>query len=293
MRKESTIDLQAFYPDCLKVTEVVEDEHGLVVHLKSQKHIHACPRCNAEMNMYHGTYRRRVQDLPICGKQVKLEITAYEYFCTNPECVKRTFTENYGGFIGRCERMTDRLEDFIVMLALETNCEGAAAICKAMGISISGDTIINMLRRLAEETPPASCGDSIGVDDFAYRKGQKYCTVVCDESTHKPIAILEGRDGISLQEWLKNNKHIKKVSRDRAGAYAKAIAEELPSAIQVADRFHLHQNLLQAIKEALRQSLPNQIPIPNRTESIGTDDTTADSKKNATRGSDRSRTAPL
>ena len=72
--------------------------------------------------------------------------------------------------------MTDRLEDFIRMLALETNCEGAAAICKEMGIQISGDTIIRLLRKLID-VPVTQCGDTVGVDDFAYRKGQTYCTV--------------------------------------------------------------------------------------------------------------------
>lgn len=72
-------------------------------------------------------------------------------------------------FIGRSGRMTDRLEGFIMMLALETNCEGAAAICKEMGIKVSGDTIIRMLRKLVDK-PIAPPNDAIGVDDFAYRK---------------------------------------------------------------------------------------------------------------------------
>lgn len=39
------------------------------------------------------------------------------------------------------------------------------------------------------------------------------------------------------------------VTRDRASAYAKVIKEELPDAMQIADRFHLHQNFLEAIKK--------------------------------------------
>ena len=55
----------------------------------------------------------------------------------------------------------------------------------------------------------------------------------------------------TLREWLKNNKNIKVVTRDRASAYAKVISEELPDVMQVADRFHLHQNRLEEIKKAL------------------------------------------
>ena len=176
--------------------------------------------------------------------------------------------------------MTDRLEDFIRMLSLETNCEGAAVICKAMGINVSGDTIIRMLRKLTDK-PIAKCSDTIGVDDFAYRKGQTYCTVICDAATREPVEILNGRDGDTLREWLKQNKHVKKVTRDRAGAYAKAISDELPKAMQIADRFHLHQNLLKAVKEALKHELPNNIAIPNDLKSTPSEKKT--SKKNGSR----------
>jgi hypothetical protein len=114
------------------------------------------------------------------------------------------------------------------------------------------------------DIPSAKCGEVIGVDDFAYGKGQTYCTVICDVETRKPIEVLEGRDGKSLKEWLKNNKHIKKVTRDRAGAYAKAISDSLPEAMQIADRFHLHQNLSAAVKEALNSVISNEVLISNK-----------------------------
>ena len=80
---------------------------------------------------------------------------------------------------------------------------------------------------------------------------------------NNPPDKLEGRDGTKLKEWLNENKHVTKVTRDRAGAYAKVISEALPEAMQIADRFHLHQNLLTAVKEALKTAIPNEIEIPN------------------------------
>ena len=253
------LDLQTFYPECLDIKEIHETDKEIIITLKSLKHTHRCPCCGEEMTYYHGTYERFVQDLPILGKSVRLKIKAYEYICENEICGVRTFVEDYEGFVGKSMRMTSRLEAFIRALALETNCEGAAAICREMGIKISGDTIIRLLRKLTEFSP--TCGDTIGVDDFAYRKGQTYCTVICDGETHKPIDILDGRDGVALSEWLHQNKQVKKVTRDRAGAYAKAISEALPEAMQIADRFHLHQNLLAAVKEALKREIPNKISV--------------------------------
>ncbi len=77
----------------------------------------------------------------------------------------------------------------------------------------------------------------------------------------KPLQSWAG-DGKTLREWLKNNKHIKIVTRDRASANAKAIAEELPDARQIADRFHLHQNLLEAITKTIGREMSATIVIP-------------------------------
>jgi transposase len=132
------------------------------------------------------------------------------------------------------------------------------------------------------------CSETIGVDDFAFKKRHNYGTIIVDEKTHSPIAILDGRDGESLRKWLKSNKHIKVVTRDRASAYAKIISEELPDAMQIADRFHLHQNLLEAIKKVLNKEIPATIKIPhgnaNDTDTkdaiITVDISAGDSKKN-------------
>ena len=70
---------------------------------------------------------------------------------------------------------------------------------------------------------------------------------------------------------------MKVVTRDRASAYAKVIQEELPDAMQIADRFHLHQNFLEAIKKALNSEIPNTVPE----EAVDTPSFTEDDKKRA------------
>jgi len=86
------------------------------------------------------------------------------------------------------------------------------------------------------------------------------------------VAVLDGRDGKILREWLKNNKHVKAVTRDRASAYAKVIAEELPNAMQIADRFHLHQNLLEAVRKSIGREIPATIAISSPDSRIRTED---------------------
>ena len=107
--KNSSIDLQTFYPADLQITGLNEEEQEITIALKSQKHSHHCPECGEQMCAYHATYKRKAQDLPILQKNVTLVITAYDYYCSNEACDIKTFSEDYEGFLGRSGRMTGRL----------------------------------------------------------------------------------------------------------------------------------------------------------------------------------------
>lgn len=165
--------------------------------------------------------------------------------------------------------MTERCADFICTLAMETSCEGCSRICRAMNLQISGDSVIRLLTKRYRLQSTPKCGSAIGVDDFAFKKRHTYGTIIVDQAPHRPVAILDGRDG-------NNNKHIKTVTRDRASAYSTAIQEILPDAMQIADRFHLHQNLLEAIKNTVNSTIPVDIRIPIEYEK---NEITADTEK--------------
>ena len=259
---KTSIEIQSSFPKELQVIETIETPDKIIIKLRSRTHSCECPSCKTTLPHYNSTYLRRVQDLPILGKSVELLIRAYEYRCDNPDCSVKSVNESFDGFVDYCGRMTKRCEDFICTLALETNCESCARICNFMGIKTSGDSVIRMLLRRYSNQLDEICGDSVGIDDFAFKKRQSYGTIVVDEATHRPVALLDGRDGNTLKEWLKNNRHIKTVTRDRAGAYASALSEVLPEAMQIADRFHLHQNLLETIRGVLQGSIPANIKIP-------------------------------
>lgn len=263
MFSSSTTDilhLSSFYPSDSKIVKIVEDNNQISIYLKSQTHVQICPKCGHDSNKYHSTYRRKLQDLPILGKSVYIYLTGYQYQCENDDCDQSVFCEDLNGFTGHYKRMTRRLEDFLVTVALNTSCEGAARIAKLIGIKISGDTIIRILLERASHINKTNT-DFIGVDDWAYKKSNTYGTIIVDGHTHHPIELLNGRDGKELKDWLKENKQIKTVTRDRASAYASAIQEILPEAMQVADRFHLHQNFLECIQKVIQQNIPDKIKI--------------------------------
>ena len=263
MYSETSVNLQSFYPGTIKIIDQNITESIVKLKLKSGTTESNCPVCSQKFTSYHSTYTRKVSDLPLLGRPVELQIIAYRYYCTNNTCAKKIFAEELEGFAGRYRRKTERLEKFIVTIATNTSCEGASRICKHMGVKVSGDSIIHLIR-MHYEHQEISCGSIIGVDDWAYKKGHSYGTIICDADTHKPVALLDGRDGSELEKWLTKNPHVKVVTRDRANAYAKVISNVIPNAIQVADRFHPYRNLFKTVKEAISSVIPNRVPIPDQ-----------------------------
>ena len=256
------LDIQSFYPPELKITGIVESDDQITIHMHSMSQEATCHKCGAPLIKHHGTHRRRVQDLPILGKRVMLDMQIYDYQCTSASCVSFAASETFDGFLSYNSRMTDRLEDFICLLALETSCEASARILNSVKIKVSGDTVIRLLIKRYLKQPGKTCGAIIGVDDFAFKKRHTYGTIIVDEATHSPVAILDGRDGKALKEWLQNNRHVTTVTRDRASAYAKAVEEVLPDCMQIADRFHIHQNLMNAVNKVLGRTIPATNPVP-------------------------------
>ncbi len=110
----------------------------------------------------------------------------------------------------------------------------------------------------------------LGIDDFAMRRGDTYGTILVNLETGKPLDLLPDRTAEAVFPWLKKHQEIDVVSRDRASAYADAVKRALPHATQVADRFHLIQNLrehLQRFLDRKRTCLPEIEDIPLKTVS--------------------------
>lgn len=275
----ANLNLQQFFPLDLRIQDVLTTEDTVYIQMKSKTKGFICPKCKKEITKYHAVHKRKVQDLPILGKRTILMINLYEFNCDNTECDCISTTENFDGFLNGYSRMTERLADFVTDLALETSCEGAARIMNSMNIKISGDTVIRTLIKRFDKQPVPSCGSCIGVDDFSFKKRHKYGTIIVDEETHSPVAILEGRDEKTLREWLEQNKHVTTITRDRASAYAKAIEEVLPDAMQIADRFHLHQNLLEAVNKVLGREIPASTAIPINMEMTASESVAVKDKK--------------
>ncbi|WP_026606803.1 transposase [Methylocapsa acidiphila] len=98
-------------------------------------------------------------------------------------------------------------------------------------------------------------GPGLGIDDFAFRRGQTYGTIVCDLERRRPVTLLPDRALDTSRAWLAERPSIVTVARDRGGGYGEAIAKALPHAEQVADRWHLLENSSRAFLDAVGKSM--------------------------------------
>lgn len=235
------------------IYDVQEDPETIHLFIKSKRHSCHCPNCDTNSRKLHATYVRTIQDTPLHGKQTILHVTAYKYCCQNGECPSQVFTELLP-FVHPYQVRTEALNTFIIGIAIFLSNECASKILALLGVSVSNDTIQRLYDRLEFRDNPEI--EAIGVDDVAIRKGQTYATAIYDFDDHHLVALLDGRDAKTLKDWLVNHPKITLVTRDRACAYAKAISEVLPDCVQVADRFHLLQNLLDRLKDIFKAELP-------------------------------------
>ena len=118
---------------------------------------------------------------------------------------------------------------------------------------MSNDTLLRLVRRRG--SPRFAPPTVIGIDDWAWRRNQRYGTIICDLERRKTIALLPDREPPTAQAWLSDQPQISIVARDRSGGYARAAAKALPKAIQVADRWHLMENASRAFLDAVRKSM--------------------------------------
>lgn len=248
------------FGDNFIVYKYEEENDKCVYYLKSKSIKAKCPYCGMESDKLHATCERTIQYIPIHLKPTFVNINLYKFECLNENCNCKVFRQEID-YCGPKQRFSSELKCFIFAISLFLSDETASKILKLVGINVSNDTIRRLYQNITIEDNIDV--EEIGVDDVAIKKGIKYATAIYDMKDYHLIALLDGRDGETLKEWLKTHKKIKKIARDRATAYANAINEVLPDCVQIADRFHLFQNLIDRFKEIFKVEIPENIYILN------------------------------
>jgi transposase len=238
-------------PEGSRLVRACLDVEQLTVHLAITAPTAACPVCGSDARRVRSRYTRRLEDLPCLGRRVRLRVAVRRFVCPRSDCPRRIFAERLPGFAAARARTTDRLRQTQTDIGSSLGGEAGSRLASRMGMATSPDTLLRRVKRLKNEPPEPP--RVVGIDDWAWRKGQRYGTIVVDLERGDVIDLLPDRDAGTVAAWLTAHPGVEVVSRDRSAAYAQAATEGAPQAGQVADRWHLLKNLREAVEQVLER----------------------------------------
>ena len=231
----------------VRLTGITIEKEYILLQLTTTAPAACCPRCVVPSSSVHSRYRRRLTDLPWGTCPVRLQLSVRKFVCRNPACPRRIFTERMPEFVDAYARKTQRLVTVLQAIGMAVGGQVGARLTHRLGLPVSRDTLLRLVRRLPlPGIPPLR---AIGVDDWAHRKRQRYGTIVVDLERRRPVALLNDRDADTLTLWLREQTGVTVIARDRLKAYIDGARAGAPQATQVADRFHLLQNLAEALDQ--------------------------------------------
>jgi transposase len=234
----------------VRLTHVAVQKTSVQLQLTATAPTAACPLCGVPSASIHSRYRRCLTDLPWGTRVVRLHLLVRKFVCGHPNCARRIFTERLPELVAPYARKTPRLIMVLQALSMALGGKAGVRLAARLQLTTSPSTLLRLVR--AAPVPHTPVLQAVGVDEWAWRRGHRYGTNLVDLMTHRVVDLLPDRSAASVAAWLARHPTVTVVCRDRSPLYADGIRQGAPDAVQVVDRFHLVENLREAVEAFLR-----------------------------------------
>jgi transposase len=242
-------------PSCaVRLTEVTVEQEYVLLQLTAMAPTACCPSCAMPSSSLHSHYQRHLTDLPWGALAVHIQLMVRKFICRHASCARRIFTERLPDLVATYARKTYRLTTVLRAIGIALGGQAGARLAARLRLSTSPATLLRLVR--AAPMPPTPALQAVGVDEWAQQRGHRYGTILVDLATHRVVDLLPDRSATTVAVWLAAHPTITVVCRDRSDLYADGIRQGAPEAVQVVDRFHLVQNLRQALEAVLLDRRP-------------------------------------
>jgi len=200
-------------PESITIEAVYPTKTQLTVQIACVLESATCPLCQHSSERIHSSYGRRVADVPCGGRRVILALTVRKFVCHTLTCPQKLFTERLPDLVQSYARMTNRLCEYLQTLGFATCGQLGERLAPKLGVGVSGPTLLRRMKTVFP--PPVGRVRVLGIDDWAWKKGQTYGTILVDLERRKTIDLLPDRSTETVVTWLRAHPEVEIVSRDR------------------------------------------------------------------------------
>lgn len=171
-------------PAGLEIVTVETVDDLLKVQVAATKERAFCPLCRYPSERRHSQSTRVVADLPCTGFRVQLILHVRKFFCETVDCSRKIFTERLPAFVEPWARVTVRLRQALEAVGRATCGEVGTRLAERLALPTSPPTLLRCT--IALPTDPVGSVKPLGVDDFSFRRGRTYGTLLEDLNHSSP-----------------------------------------------------------------------------------------------------------
>jgi transposase len=200
----------------LDVVAVEWAEPGWIVTVDSRDRA-ICPGCSTSSSSRHSSYPRTLQDLPAQGTPVTIQARVARWRFRNDRCAPRIFAEQHPRLAAPFARWTTRMAGIVRLFGHSVGGRPSERLMARLGMPVSDTTIVRSVKDRGRRQTNRAVVRVAGIDEWAWRKGMNYGTIVVDLERRQVVDLLADRSAATTADCLEVAPVSRTPLRDHGG----------------------------------------------------------------------------